>query len=133
MGVLGFQSIGAAIANGVLNHLTQMTHAQDYLLDAAGLQEPQLMRQERFAADLEQRFRNCFRQRSQTRCQAAGKYGHWQHGHSGVRQHGSSAEVELQADLSQPGMPHGRAKTGFVFRVQQEKASAAGADKFAAE
>jgi hypothetical protein len=31
-----------------------MTDAQDYLLDAAGLQEPQLVRHKRFAAYLDQ-------------------------------------------------------------------------------
>src|SRR5208283_3748028 len=51
----------------------------------------------------------------------------------GMRQNGSSAEIELQANLAEPGPSHGRADSDFVFRVEEQKSSAAGADEFATE
>jgi hypothetical protein len=56
-----------------------MADAQYDMLDAASLQKPQLMRQERFASDQDERLRYGFGKRREACCQATGKYGDGEH------------------------------------------------------
>src|SRR5262249_47386044 len=77
--ILHFQSEGAPIFHHAAHHFTQKPHAQHHAGNAAGLQQSQLVRDERLAIHVQQRFRDLLGRRPQPRRQSSRKYRHRQH------------------------------------------------------